>query len=69
MEDLRYGIGDFAGTEGMRAELHPATDAWMFGDRYGEIVKVGRTLVHIKMDRSGRTLKVAPRYVGEIFKP
>jgi len=25
---------------GKRVELHPATDRWMMGDRYGVIVKV-----------------------------
>lgn len=43
---------------GQRVELHPATDAWMMGDRYGEVVKVGRSLIHVKMDRSGKVRKV-----------
>ena len=43
---------------GRRVELHPATDAWMMGDRYGTIVKVNKSNVSIKMDKSGRTLKV-----------
>jgi hypothetical protein len=42
---------------GTRVQLHPATDAWMQGDRYGTIVKVGRKLISVKMDKSGRTLK------------
>ena len=45
---------------GDRVELHPATDAWMMGDRYGVVVKVGRSLYHVRMDRSGRTRKVSP---------
>ena len=53
---------------GKRIELHPATDAWMSGDRYGTIVKTTmRTanmidprdsaivFVTVKMDKSGRT--------------
>jgi hypothetical protein len=59
-----YAIHHFRA--GMRVELHPATDAWMSGDRYGDVVKVGRKLVHVKMDRSGRILKVHPRYIGKI---
>ena len=39
---------------GQRVELHPATDAWMMGDRYGEVVKITRQYVHVKMDRSGK---------------
>ena len=41
-------------------QAHPATDAWMSGDRYGVVVKVGRLRVHVKMDRSGRTLRFHP---------
>lgn len=46
--------------KGDRVESHPATDAWIFGDRYGSVVVVGRKYVHVKMDRSGRTLKFSP---------
>lgn len=60
-----YTIQDF--TPGMRVELHPATDAWMMGDRYGDVVLVGRKLVHVKMDRSGKTRKVHPRNIGQII--
>jgi hypothetical protein len=45
---------------GQRVQLHPATDAWMRGDRYGTVVKLGRTRVHVRMDASGRILKLAP---------
>ena len=43
---------------GKRVQLHPATDAWMRGDRYGVVVSVGRKLVRVKMDKSGRTLNL-----------
>ena len=43
-----------------RVQLHPATDAWMRGDRYGVIVKLGRKYVHVRMDRSGKTRKITP---------
>jgi hypothetical protein len=48
-----YNIGD-------RVELHPATDAWMAGDRFGTVEKIGRFYLHIKMDRSGRVRRVVP---------
>lgn len=48
---------------GDRVELHPATDAWMQGDRYGEVIKIGRKYIHVKMDRSGRTLPMLPKHV------
>lgn len=51
-------IGDFA--DGMRVELHPATDLWMSGARYGSVVKVGRTKVHVQLDRIGRVRKISP---------
>jgi len=54
----------FEYTEHDRVELHPATDAWMQGDRFGEIVFIGRKYVHVKMDWSGRTLKLLPRNIG-----
>lgn len=47
-------MNDYQGTEihtGDRVELSPATDLWMMGARYGTVVKVGRTLVHVKLDR------------------
>ena len=66
---------------GKRAQLHPATDRWMRGDRYGEIVAVskkyrsyidrndwrnGHTFT-ILMDRSGQRIKVAEGNIVEVF--
>jgi hypothetical protein len=48
---------------GMRVQTHAATDAWMMGDRYGVVVKVGRAKIHVKMDRSGRTLRFSPENI------
>ena len=45
---------------GARVELHPACDAWMMGDRLGEVVKHGRKYLSVKMDVSKRTLKMTP---------
>lgn len=42
-----YGVGD-------RVELHPATDLWMRGARYGVVVRLSCTSkdrVHVKLDR------------------
>jgi hypothetical protein len=44
---------------GKRVEIHPRYDAWIFGDRFGEVVKIGRKYLHVKMDRSGKTRKVS----------
>lgn len=57
---LAYRIGD-------RVQLHPATDAWMMGDRYGQIVRIGKKYLHVKMDVSGRTRKVAPSNINNVI--
>jgi hypothetical protein len=54
-----YALADFSA--GQRVETHPATSAWIMGDRYGEVEIVGRKWVHVRMDRSGRVRKFAPR--------
>ena len=58
IETLRARMN--ASTGPVRIQTHPATDAWMRGDRYGTVTKVGRTYVHVRMDRSGRTLRFTP---------
>jgi hypothetical protein len=52
---------------GQRVQLHPATDRWMMGDRYGEVVKVGKVLVHVKLDKSRKIAKLHPSNVVEII--
>lgn len=46
--------------EGQRVQLHPATDRWMRGDRYGTVLRIGRKYVRVLMDRSGHTIRVDP---------
>ena len=45
-----------------RVELHPGTDRWMMGDRFGDVTgintKTGR--VRVKLDRSGKSLWFPP---------
>lgn len=50
-------------TVGDRVELHPATDRWMRGDRFGTVVKLGRRYVHVALDRSGDTRQFSPENV------
>lgn len=54
---------------GSRVQLHPGTDAWMRGDKYGEVIGVTRDKrrYKVKMDKSGRVLKVSPDYIYEII--
>jgi len=43
---------------GQRIQLHPGTDRWMMGDRYGEVVGFARDgrRVRVKLDKSGKTM-------------
>lgn len=40
---------------GTRVQVPAHWDAWMMGDRYGTIVKIGRR-VTVKLDKSGRNV-------------
>ena len=42
-----FSVGD-------RVETQAFTDSWMQGDRYGNVVKVGKKWIHVMMDRSNR---------------
>ncbi len=43
--------------DGRHVELHPATDRWMMGDRFGAIVRLRKDgAAYIKLDRSGKKL-------------
>ncbi len=39
---------------GQRVEVHPASDAWMSGDRYATVTRVGKSIVFARMDKSNR---------------
>lgn len=46
---------------GERVQLHPATDHWMRGDRYAEVLGFTRMAnVRVRLERSGRTAIVHP---------
>lgn len=53
-DGLAYGLGD-------RVELHPATDLWMQGARYADVIGFSHTSddqVHVRLD-SGRKMSGA----------
>jgi len=50
----------------VRAQSHPATDAWIFGDRFGDVATAGRTKIRVKMDRSGRVRTFHPADLEEV---
>jgi len=47
---------------GQRVQTHPATDSWMRGDRYGDVVgfKRGGGAIKVHLDVSGRTKAFDP---------
>lgn len=63
---------------GTRIQLHPCTDAWMQGDRFGEIVKPLRQQRHnnsveagiyyvVNLDKSGRQVRLHSTLIGEVL--
>ncbi len=57
--------------ERKRVELHPGTDDWMRGDRYGEIVRTGRRrsgelFAVVKLDKSRRHRRINLDQLTEI---
>ena len=46
--------------------FHPGTDQWMMGDRYGTVTRANKDgTFQVKMDRSGRSIKVRREHIGE----
>lgn len=58
-------INDFK--VGDRIELHPATDLWMRGAQFGDVTKIGRKLLTVKMDKLTRPIKVHPGNIYENY--
>lgn len=59
-------IKDFVA--GDRVQLHPGTDLWMRGARYGTVMRVGRDKLTVHIDELRRDVRVAPRQIGEIVE-
>lgn len=51
---------------GERVELHPAHDAWMRGDRYATVERVGRSLVWVRSDKSQRLRWMHPNSLAKL---
>jgi len=60
-----YSIAAFE--VGQRVQLHPATDLWMSGARYGSVTRVTKTYVHVKVDLIGKVVRCHPDHIGEIL--
>jgi hypothetical protein len=63
MTGYTYGekLSDFK--VGDRVELHPETDLWMRGNRFGMVEVIGKRYVHVRMDRSGGIYSTTPRHI------
>ena len=64
-----YTLKDFK--VGDRIELHPATDLWMRGARYGTIEAIGRKYLTVCVAKlAGRAVygrvRIAPENIGNI---
>jgi hypothetical protein len=62
---MTFQLKDFA--KGQRVQLHPALDRWARGDRYGEVAKIGRLYVHVRMDRTNALVVLVPSNIYEIL--
>jgi hypothetical protein len=51
--------------EGTRVELHPGTDHWMRGARYGTIKRIDPFGISIELDRAG-TFRTTPDRVRAV---
>jgi hypothetical protein len=45
---------------GERVQLHPATDRWMRGQRYGTVAHIGRNIVYVNIDKGGEEIPIHP---------
>jgi hypothetical protein len=52
-----YGEKPSDFTVGQRIELSPACDLWMRGARFGNVAKIGRKFVTVKLDHWPRPLR------------
>jgi hypothetical protein len=55
---------DFA--VGQRVALHPATDLWMMGARFGEVTAIGRKAVSVRLDATGHVIRAEPALLGHL---
>lgn len=64
-----YTLNDFR--VGNRVQLHPATDLWMQGGRYGTVIKVGQSKLLVNVEQAGRAVRcvvVTPNNIYEIME-
>lgn len=54
---------------GQRVELRPHLDAWMRGDRFGTVSRVGKRnlRIYVRMDKTGRELSLLPENLTDVY--
>lgn len=45
---------------GQRVQMHPATDLWMRGARFGNVAKLGHKYITVQLDALKKPVKVHP---------
>lgn len=45
---------------GQRVQLHPATDLWMRGSRWGTVVAIGKKLIRVRLDTPSIVVHIRP---------
>ena len=50
-----FAVGD-------RVALHPATDWWRRGARYGTVAKLGKKYIHVQLEVMGAPIKKTVRF-------
>jgi hypothetical protein len=58
---MEYTAQDFH--KGQRVQMHPATDLFMRGARYGTVVRVAKTYVSVKLDKLTYAVRFYPREI------
>lgn len=55
-------------TTGDRIEIAPHLDEWVRGDRYGVVLSVTKDRARVRLDRSGRILRLDRDLVARIVR-
>ena len=70
------GIKRIDGKRELACQLHPATDRWMMGDRYGKVIRQVKPnridpkdeFYRVKLDKSGKVLTFHVSNIIEFFE-
>jgi hypothetical protein len=65
MYSNNFTLADFK--VGDRIQMHPGTDQWMMGARYGNVTRIGKHAVQVKLDLLTRPLWTEVRRIVEIL--